>query len=247
VSVRSLLARVGFSLGSEHFEEQVRVPEGTARPRDLLPAAQQLDEAIVARAIERTEQGGEAISCRKGCGACCRQVVPVSQPEARHLRDVVARLPEPRRSQVRARFAAARHRLEQAGLLQRLRWPDGLNDDQRQTLAVDYFRQWIACPFLENESCSIYADRPLVCREYLVTTPAANCSQPTVEPVIRVKIAGRLSVALGQLEPTTSERGVWWMPLILAPAWADEHPEQPAPQPVFDLLRQLVNWLKQTV
>jgi Fe-S-cluster containining protein len=246
VSVRSLLARVGFSLGAERFEEQVRVPKGTARPRDLLPAAQQLTEAIVSRAVKRVHEGGEAISCRKGCGACCRQVVPVSQTEARHLRDLVARLPEPRRTDVRARFAAARERLEQAGLLQRLRWPDGLNDEQRQKLAVDYFREWIACPFLENESCSIYADRPLVCREYLVTTPAANCAQPTVEPVIRVKLGGRVSVAMGQLEPITSERGAWWMPLILAPAWAEEHPEQPSPQPVFDLLRQLINWLKQT-
>jgi Fe-S-cluster containining protein len=247
VSVKSLLARVGFALNGEHFEEHVRVPRGAARPRDLLPAAQQLTEAIVSRAVKRAQQGGEAISCRRGCGACCRQPVPVSQTEARHLRDVVARLPEPRRAEVRARFAAARERLEQTGLLQRLRWPDGLNQEQRQQLAVDYFRAQIPCPFLENEACSIYADRPLVCREYLVTTPAANCARPTVEPVVRVRIAGRVSVALGHLEPTTSERGVWWMPLILAPAWADEHPEQPAPQPIFDLLRQLVNWLKQTV
>jgi Fe-S-cluster containining protein len=34
------------------------------------------------------------------------------------------------------------------------------------------------CPFLEDESCSIHPDRPLVCREYLVTSPAELCAGP---------------------------------------------------------------------
>jgi Fe-S-cluster containining protein len=239
VSVRSVLARVGFSLGDDKFEAAVPVPDGPARPRDILPAAQALDEAIVARGVK---QGGEAVSCRKGCGACCRQVVPVSQPEARRLAELVATLPEPRQSAVRARFSAARQRLADAGLLDRLRWPDA----DPQSLAVDYFRQWIACPFLEDESCSIYADRPLVCREYLVTTPAANCSQPLIAPVVRVKLAGRVSVAMGQLEPTTSERGVWWLPLTLALEWAEANQEEPTPRPALELLRALVSWLTHT-
>jgi Fe-S-cluster containining protein len=239
VSVRSVLARVGFSLGDDKIEAEVPVPEGLARPRDVLPAAQALDGVIVDRAVK---QGGEAVSCRKGCGACCRQVVPVSQPEARRLADLVAALPEPRRSEVRARFSAARQRLTDAGLVERLRWPK----EEPQSLAVDYFRQWIACPFLEDESCSIYADRPLVCREYLVTTPAANCSQPLIAPVVRVKLAGRVSVAMGQLEPTTSERSVWWMPLTLALDWAEAHAEEPSPRPALELLRALVSWLTHT-
>ena len=46
---------------------------------------------------------GEAISCKAGCGACCRQLVPVSETEAHHLRDVVEAMPEPRRAAVTAR------------------------------------------------------------------------------------------------------------------------------------------------
>ncbi len=41
-----------------------------------------------------------------------------------------------------------------------------------------YFHLGIACPFLEDESCSIHADRPISCREYLVTSPAVNCADP---------------------------------------------------------------------
>jgi Fe-S-cluster containining protein len=243
VSVRSVLARVGFSLADQKFEAHVQVPDGLAQPRDLLPAAHALEAAIVERAVTL---GGEPISCRKGCGACCRQLVPVSQPEARHLRDVVAHLPEPRQSEIRARFSAARAHLETAGLVPRLQWPGDMTDAERQRLAVDYFREGIACPFLADESCSIYADRPLVCREYVVTTPAANCALPTVGPVVRVKLPGRLSLAMGQLEPTTDERGVWWMPLTFALEWAEAHPAEPAPRPALEVLRTLIGWLTHT-
>ena len=238
-----MLARVGVTLGGQRFEAQLPVPDGPARPRDLLPAARQLTEAIVGRAVE---QGGAAISCRKGCGACCRQVVPVSQPEARALSDVVERLPAPRRAVVQARFSAARERLESSGLMSRLQWPGEMTDAERQALAVDYFRLGIACPFLEDEACSIYADRPLVCREYLVTTPAENCAVPTQAPVTRVPLPGRMSLALGQLEPTTRERGAWWMPLINAPFWTAAHPDEPARQQPLDPLRKLLNWLAET-
>jgi len=246
VVVSWLAAKVKFSVGQETFEEHVPVPEGAARPRDLVRTAQFLAEAIVDRAVGNTHQAGEAISCRKGCGACCRQVVPVSQPEARQIHDLVENLPEPRRSIITARFEAARARVQATDLPHRMAHAESLGDANRQTLAVDYFRLGVACPFLEDESCSIYQERPLVCREYLVTTPAENCARPTVEPVIRIKLPARISVALGQMEPVTPERSVWWMPLIDAPHWAAAHPEEPAPRPAFDLLRELVNWLKRT-
>jgi Fe-S-cluster containining protein len=246
VVLRWLVAKVKFSVGAEHFEEHVPVPDGDARPRDVVKTAQVLAEAIVDRAVHATRGRGEVISCRKGCGACCRQVVPVSQPEARQVQALVENLPEPRRSAIKARFDAARARLATTDLPNRMAHADNIDDASRQTLAFDYFRQGIACPFLEDESCSIYEDRPLVCREYLVTTPAANCAVPTVEPVVRIKLPARISLALGQLEPTTPGRSVWWLPLIDAPHWAASHPDEPEPRPAFDVVRDLVDWLTRT-
>jgi hypothetical protein len=43
------------------------------------------------------------------------------------------------------------------------------------TVSRRYFEARIPCPFLEDERCSVYADRPLVCREHAVTTPPALC------------------------------------------------------------------------
>src|SRR5262249_43913345 len=125
----------------------------------------------------------QPISCRKGCGACCRQAVPITTVEARRLRELVDELPEPRRSEVQARFAEARRRLTEAGLLEKLLYPEQWTEGEARTLGVAYFQQAIACPFLESESCSIYHDRPMACREYLVTSPAENCSRPTAEGV----------------------------------------------------------------
>ena len=244
------MARLGFWLGQERFEAQVTLPENdAARPADVVAAAQELTDLVVGRGVQRVEQAGLAVSCRKGCGACCRQVVPVSQPEARRLGALVDGLPEPRRSAVRARFVAARERIDAAGVRERLLWPAQLSDAERQTLAIDYLRLGIACPFLEDESCSIYADRPLVCREYLVTTPAEHCAEPDLGPVVRVPLAGRVSVALGQLESPTAERGVWWLPLTLALEWTQTHgaaETEPPPRSAVDLLRALVGWLGQT-
>src|SRR5262249_42347869 len=159
------------------------VPAGPTRLRVLLPMAQSLTDHMVGAAVKRAEQQGQKVSCQKGCGACCRQLVPIAEEEARHLRDLVEALPEPRRTEVRSRFREARRRLDEAGLLEKLRHPEECDRGDSRSLALTYFAQGIPCPFLEEGSCSIYRDRPLVCREYLVTSPAPNCSRPTPETV----------------------------------------------------------------
>ena len=49
---------------------------------------------VVGVAVEDAVAEGETISCKKGCGACCRQLVPISQVEARRIRDLVEAMPE---------------------------------------------------------------------------------------------------------------------------------------------------------
>jgi Fe-S-cluster containining protein len=237
-------ARFQFTLGGERFEVEAEVPDAQrARPHEVLPALQAIEEVVVGAAVRDVERAGLSVSCRKGCGACCRQVVPISEAEAYHLRDLIERMPRPRQTTIRARFAAASERFARAGLLDRLRRPGTMTDEQRQALALDYFRQWVACPFLEDESCSIWPDRPLACREYLVTTPADNCSKPLEEEVVSVGLRGRVSVALGQLGTSQAERGVWWLPLILVPEWTATHPSEPRSRPAQHLLRDILSRL----
>lgn len=223
-------ASIDFNIGKQRIRADIRMPTGPIRERQMLPLFQGLTDLVVDEGVQAAEARGEQVSCRKGCGACCRQLVPVTPLEARHLRDLLDRLPEPRRSQVKTRFAHARQRLEQAGLLERVQQLDQDNATDREALAVDYFRQQIACPFLEEESCSIHADRPLICREYLVTSPAQHCAELTEENIRGVPLAGKVSRAISR-EPRVL--------LILAPEWAEAHPEEPPPRPGQEVLREV--------
>src|SRR5207244_2936065 len=203
-----------------------------------------LADAIVDASVKTVEANGQRISCQKGCGACCRQLVPIAEVEARHLRDVVQELPEPRRSVVLTRFAEAYRRLEAEGLLNKLLRPDQLGEDDVKSLGLKYFFLGIPCPFLEEESCSIYADRPAVCREYLVTSPAANCVHPSPQTVERVPVAFQVWKALARLDDLPAgSKYLRWVPLIMSLEWADAHPAEPPPRPGPEMLRDLLNYL----
>ena len=237
------MRRVGISISGADWqlEAQVAVPVGPTEVSELLPLARALSDAIVGETVKAVEQSGERISCKKGCGACCRHLVAISEVEARRLRQVVKEMPEARRSEIRARFVKAIEQLEEAGLLQQLRQTEQLAGPAYISTSAAYFDQHLACPFLEDESCSIYTERPITCREYMVTSPAERCTQPIANEISIVNMPLRVfnSVARWQVPPSTHslER---WVPLILALEWAEAHPSDPPPQPGTELLRELI-------
>lgn len=227
------------------LQANVPVPAGPTRLRQMLPLVQALADAAVSATVAAAQEQGEHVSCRKGCGACCRQLVPVSEAEARTIAELVDRTPEPRRAALRQRFDDARRQLIQTGLLNRLRRAESWTDDVFMAIADDYFKQSIACPFLEDESCSIYDDRPLKCREFMVTTPAQNCSHPTPQSVRSLPMPVRFSAALARFDvPRHSACYERWVPLILAPEWATTHGNEPGPRPGPELVRELFDHLK---
>ncbi len=232
-------ARIEFTVWNHTVRAQIPVPAGPARRSDLLPACRALTDLLVEVAVEAASERGEQISCKTGCGACCRQLVPVSEPEARRLADLIEQLPDPRRSEIRARFAAASERLAAAGLLEKLADVERFPYDEMIPFGTDYFNLGIACPFLENESCSIYSERPLICREYLVTSPAVHCGSPTAATIRTVPLPGRASNALNRVGLRRGATHVRWVPLVLAPEWADANPAEPAEQQGPEMLKEL--------
>ncbi|RUL87196.1 hypothetical protein [Tautonia sociabilis] len=132
-------ARVGIKVGGAEVAFTLSVPSGTVGPEVLLPIARGLEEIAERVAEEAVERSGKAISCAKGCGACCRQLVPISPLEAHQLRELVASLPKPRRSEVRDRFTEAIRRLGEAGLLEAMRDPGAVPVADCKRFALDYF------------------------------------------------------------------------------------------------------------
>lgn len=223
------------------FEAEAQIPTAPVRPRFLLPMVQQIAGSLVDLAVDAIQRNGAAVSCKAGCGACCRQVVPITETEARHIRDLVEAMPESRRQQVRGRFAAGRQRLADAGLLEAFQNPTEMPD--RVAAGMEYFRLGIACPFLEDESCSIHPDRPLSCREYLVASPAENCRAPSPETIRQVLLPARPMPAFSTLDGLTPDGGKRWVPLLLAPEWADAHPEPDDLAPANELFARFMKAL----
>jgi Fe-S-cluster containining protein len=234
------VAHLGLKIGEQRISVSVSVPKGPATLREMLPAAQELTNAVVAAAEAAVAAEGRKISCTAGCGACCRQLVPIAPSEAHHLAALVERLPEPRRSQVRERFAAAISRLTQAGLIDALRHPERLDEAMVTPFGLEYFRQGIPCPFLEQESCSIHPERPLACREHLVTSPAAYCADPSPKKVEGVMLPIKLSRVLRQLDQASHPAAPPWLPLILSLEWAAQDSAKPLARPGPVWLRQFV-------
>ena len=186
-----------------------------------------LDEQLVRMAVAATERDGKTISCRRGCSACCRQVVPVSPAEAWMLYDLVRSLPAERRAHVLDRFADAHAQAMDGGFGQKYGGRDfdvfAESTDAFMEMGLAYIGLGIACPFLEDNACSIYADRPTVCREFLVTTPAAYCDDPAAFPVESVPRAANLTECLSRVSALMLDSEPQVIPLTLALRWAEEH------------------------
>jgi Fe-S-cluster containining protein len=227
-------ANIHLQFGGHERVVPVLFQPGEQSPRDLLPIAQTLAHHVTELAIESAHRAGKTVSCRNGCAACCRQLIGISLLEAQSLADIVGSLPPERQALIRGRFAEAIRRMEKAGLLdanenkgnRRLLSPDVADQNLAiRAVAARYFAQQIACPFLENESCSIYSQRPLVCREYHVTSPAEDCTRLYEIGVDRVEIPipmVEVMVRVARRVAGTSQEAI---PLVLALEWAEAHSE----------------------
>ena len=200
-------------MGDLRIVHAITVPNAAVPAAEVVPALQGLVNAVVEAA-----EMGKAISCRKGCGACCRQLVPVSRTEGERLLRIVEAMPAERRGALKARFAAAEKAIDAEGLGDRQGRGKGRSD---RDLSTAYFALRVPCPFLEQESCSIHPERPLVCREYLVTSPAELCAGPAQEGVTPVAVP-KVSMAARGLQDDKDE----WFPLAMLMAWAKTRPRR---------------------
>jgi Fe-S-cluster containining protein len=243
-SAKTINVKVELAGPEWQLQTTMSVPTEPIRLKEMLPLFFSFADAVMSAAANGVEQSGEKISCKKGCGACCRQLVPISETEARWIRELVDLLPPQKQAQIRNRFAEARRRLAETGLVEKLLNRESWAEGEGWSIAMSYFRLGIPCPFLENEACSIHKDRPIKCREYLVTSPAANCRQPSPNNIRIVDLPFQMWTALARLENASpSKEKIHWVPLILALEWADAHAQEPKPRPGHEVLREFFDCL----
>jgi Fe-S-cluster containining protein len=225
---QDVVARINLTVSGQPIETEITLPNRPVRPVQMVPLFSRFAELVVDSAVKVAQAEGKQVSCKAGCGACCRQLVPLSEMEAVHIAQILYALPTDRHQVVQARFQQGRAQLAQAGLLEQLKDPTTLDADHVSTFGLDYFAQGIPCPFLEDESCSIHEVRPISCREYLVTSPAEHCVKPTAGTVQCVPLGLTVSKAVKSLAGTPTGPMLPWVPLILADEWAANYAEPPA-------------------
>ncbi len=218
--------QIKLTVKGEPLEIQMSVPVNPVKPQRMLPVFQKITNLVVDIGVKAAEAEGKEISCQKGCGACCRQPVPLPEFEVYYLAELVENLPEPRRSEIKKRFDAALGHLTETGWVERFRACADYSPEDRMDVFLDYFKEGIACPFLEDESCSIHLNRPLVCREYLVTNPPENCANPSKENIDMVEIPVAPSKKLFKFAQKTPLRGLNIIPLVMSLDWVEKNPKQ---------------------
>ncbi len=227
----------------EHFEISLRTPSGDVSTAvgvptsfvpitAILPLMRSLGEEVQALELTQVRQTGQTVSCQKGCAACCRMLVPISAPEAFALAHRIGRLEQPERDRLLAKLDLAQQQLARAGVLNQLsalaESSDPISDEAIEPVNRAYYALRMPCPFLDNEACSIYEDRPAACRELAVTSPSTDCQDMTSRSIKPVPVAVRISTTLSLLWAELTGTAPRLIPLPLAVVWAKRHQAEQA-------------------
>lgn len=228
--------RLSIPVEGYRVRADVSVPAGCIRAAELLPVHREISKAVTEAVVAREVRAGATISCRKGCSACCKRLyVEVTEAEAYRLQDTIGALRDDHRRRVDARFAEIRKRVLKAGLYDEMLRTNLEEGDIRERLSLAFYEQNLACPFLEQDACSIYEERPLACREYLVTSPAEECSRPAAGHVRRIPWPWpTFEFAMRMTRRALDKARL--VPLALLPDWIAQNPEPAASKSGVELL-----------
>ncbi len=193
----------------------LEVPEQDITLVDLVLKLYKLYDCLIDIELSITES-----TCHKGCGICCKQLVPLTIPETFYMSNVVEGLTKERQVVIKRRFELALEKLKTTG------WINSYtNPASNKNIDRDYFELQISCPFLESGICSIYEFRPFICRQYNLTSNPKFC----INPYINIKNLQNINIEcnIGALFMAFASRlyaiPAIQIPLILIPYWVDKN------------------------
>lgn len=109
------------------------------------------------------EQFDVKCTCRKGCSACCKQLIGLSMSECLAIKPHIENLSKDKREVLKNNVLKQCGILEEHNITNRV-----INSTQNEKVFQDkYFKLDMPCVFLDEEnSCSIYSVRPSLCWSY---------------------------------------------------------------------------------
>ncbi len=203
----------------------IALSQSRAKLSDIVPLARVLSSKFAIMTLEQIRKDGETIGCCKYCSVCCKYLVPLSIPEAFRLNDEIMALPEQFRQQFTHSFVDAAEKI-----LSKENEDFDLNESSVNQLQLKQISKWysalqLSCPLLFDDLCTLYEQRPLACREHIVTGSADLChldsaGEPRIAPM-PVSILDILGQLTGELLDSQTEAVI--LPFTLP--WAQDNDE----------------------
>jgi len=203
-------------------------PTRDIRLLDLMPMARRISEAIIKIALRQCQAAGQIIACNQCYQAmCCRQPIGLSTIEAAYLAEIMVN-DSSQAAQGCIKMCRQRAQLlDELMTQQRKMYPTFWSSSARSALR---FEQWhdesaLDCLFLHLNKCSIYADRPLVCRHWFVTGSQHLCNASDGSERYNVSMLVNLTDVLIE----TAFRCSGNYEIVLLPAvinWYEQHAQQ---------------------
>ncbi len=157
--IGKIFYRDGYRLANQHLGEGITVD----KLRGAIMAIYEAIDGLLEAFLQRTGTDGLPAECKNGCAFCCHQPVFAVSHEMLYLKDYITqRVPKD----------------NQKNFIDRSRDKSllTLNKTIEEQQRISF-----PCPFLENNSCSVYEARPMACRIYL-SSSVKSCRSEFEEP-----------------------------------------------------------------
>jgi len=200
-------------LGQTSVPLWVGADDRPARLSEIVPLARAVSDTVCSALVDASAGDGQPVQCRKGCSDCCSYLVPLSIPEVFRLWEELSAMGADAASGVLNRCFACEEKILDAHTLGKLAISDSFEAPE---ISRWYAQLQMTCPFLSHGLCRIYQQRPLACREHLVTSAAALCKSSPENVPHTVEMPVSVLEALGQLAAEAEQAEVEAVMLPLA-------------------------------
>lgn len=242
--MKTISTRITLKIGGRPQQLYISVPNRKTKAEVLLPFFRSVTQKAEDIAINEARQKGNTVSCSKGCDACCSQLIAITPIEAAYLTKLISRMSKARQKQIKDRFRDIQEQLESAGLRQQVM--NITENTDLVSIGLKYFELKLPCPFLQDRCCSIYAERPLVCREYLVSNPAQNCQTPSKHSVQILEFPVKMSRVLSELDYQWSGLPERVVPLSQLTIWLETNSHSIPPRHSKDWVEDALKTLSKS-
>ncbi len=234
-------------IGGKKIPFHIDVTAKNATLADIVPLARKISIKLAVAFSADLREKGHIVPCFKGCCACCSSLIPLSVPEAFRLREELLAMPSDTSNQImRSCIETAEKILDKAKRNAQLERFSKNGKPRISQINKWYGELKLPCPLLSKSLCTLYEQRPLACREHIVTGSSASCQiKSKCRPNVAIMPVSVLE-SLGQLACELEQTEVEAIMLPLSFAWAQDNIERARRTwPAAEMVKRFAEILKQ--